>query len=122
MAKTKDIKFYHYSKCSTCVKALKFLRAEGMEPELIDITEQAPSKAELKKMLGHTGDIKKLFNTSGIQYRELGIAEKLKKMSEDQALDLLSKNGRLVKRPFVLWGNQGLVGFNDANWSKSFGG
>lgn len=120
MAKTTEIKFYHYPKCSTCVKALKFLRTQGREPRLIDITEHPPSKAELKKMLGLVGDVRKLFNTSGVQYRELGLSDKLKTLGESAALDLLAGNGRLVKRPFVLWDDAGTVGFNEATWNEAF--
>lgn len=62
------------------------------------------------------GDLKKLFNTSGIQYRELNLAEKLSSMSLDEALDLLSGNGMLVKRPFVLGDQFGLLGFKEEEW------
>lgn len=118
MAKTK---VYSYEKCSTCRKALKFLKDNDVAVEVIDITERAPSVTELKSMLKHQdGELKKLFNTSGIQYRELGISEKLKTMTEEQALKLLSGNGRLVKRPFVLTAGGGLVGFDEARWKKIF--
>lgn len=116
------MKIYSYEKCSTCRKALKFLKDRDVEAEVVDITAHAPSVGELKNMLKHQdGELKKLFNTSGIQYRELGIAEKLKTMNEEQALKLLAGNGRLVKRPFVLTPKEGLVGFDEARWKKVFG-
>ena len=115
------MKIYHYPKCSTCVKAIKFLNSRDVKFEAIDITITPPSKSELNKMLKHyDGDIKKLFNTSGVQYRELKIAEKLKSMSAKQAVDLLATNGRLIKRPFVLTSKTGLVGFNEDEWKSYF--
>jgi arsenate reductase len=62
------------------------------------------------------GRLSRLFNTSGSDYRALGLGAKLKTMDEAKALDLLAKNGNLVKRPFVLAGNTGAVGFNLKEW------
>lgn len=112
------MKVYQYSKCSTCKKTLKFLDSQKISYKTFPIFEQPPSLAELKKMLGYLkksgGSLKKLFNTSGIQYRELGIAQKIKDgMSESEALELLEKNGRLIKRPFILTDKSGTVGFNE---------
>lgn len=74
-------------------------------------------------MLGYLeakgSDFKKLFNTSGVMYREMQISEKIKSgMTEAEALKLLSENGKLVKRPFLLTGTSGTVGFNEAEWNK----
>lgn len=115
------MKVYQYKKCSTCVKALKFLDKKKLSYDSLDITEKAPSKSELKFMLDkYEGDIKRLFNTSGVLYRELNIKEQLPKMSTAQAIDLLSKHGKLVKRPFVIKGKTGLIGFKEEEWKKAF--
>ncbi|MGZ3650323.1 MAG: Spx/MgsR family RNA polymerase-binding regulatory protein [Bdellovibrionota bacterium] len=115
----KKLKVYEYAGCSTCKKALKFLDAKKVPYEKIDITSKAPTVPELKEMLGHVGKIGKLFNTSGLVYKELKLSEKLPVMSEKEAITLLASNGRLVKRPFVLgdsWG--GTVGFKEDEWKK----
>ena len=117
------MKIYEYKNCSTCQKALKYLDKKGVKYEKIAITEQPPSKSELKKMVGYLeangGSFKQLFNTSGQQYRELGISEKIKGgMTENEALDLLSANGKLIKRPFVLTERSGTVGFKEDIWKK----
>ena len=112
-------KIYQYAKCSTCRNALKWLDARGQDYKAIDITETPPSKAELKTMLAHyDGDLRRLFNTSGVQYRELGIKDKLPTMSPARAIDLLSGNGKLIKRPFLLTRSKGLVGFKEDEWRK----
>ena len=66
------------------------------------------------------GDLKKLFNTSGQLYRELEISKKLPDMTTEQALALLSKNGKLIKRPFILASDFGMVGFKENEWVKAF--
>ncbi len=111
------MKFYQYPKCSTCVKARKFLEANNTVVENVNISEQAPSKDELAAMLAsYDGNIRRLFNTSGMQYRELNMKERLPEMSEQEALDLLASNGMLVKRPFLLDGIRGIVGFKEVDW------
>lgn len=116
----KVAKVYEYENCSTCKKALKFLANQRYAVEKIDITTNPPSKAELKKMVGFVGgNYKKLFNTAGRVYQAMNLKEKLPSMSEEEALDLLAKNGRLIKRPFVLWEDKGLVGFDPKEWTKA---
>ncbi len=119
------MKIYEYKNCSTCQKALKFLDKQGIKYERLPIVDQPPTPAELRKMLkilkGKGGSFKQLFNTSGQQYRELDISEKIKSgMTEDQAIGLLAKNGKLIKRPFVLDSDQGAVGFKEDEWKKMF--
>jgi arsenate reductase len=113
------LKVYEYKNCGTCKKALKFLEAEGVDYKAIPIRETPPKKTELKKMLGYMdGQIKKLFNTSGQDYRAMGIKDKIADMTDKEAIDLLSQNGNLVKRPFVLGDNWGIVGFKEENWKE----
>ncbi|MCB0420589.1 MAG: arsenate reductase family protein [Bdellovibrionales bacterium] len=114
------IEVYGYSKCSTCRKAYKYLDERGVQYNEVDITENAPSVAELKKVLkSYEGNLKRLFNTSGVAYRELKISDKLKTMSDQEAIDLLSKNGRLVKRPFIASSGAQLVGFKQEEWDEA---
>ena len=111
------MKLYQYPKCSTCVKARKYLEANDVAAHVINIAEQAPSVEELESMLAsYDGNIRKLFNTSGMQYRELDMKNRLPEMSTSEALELLAENGMLVKRPFLLQGDSGIVGFKEADW------
>jgi len=113
------MKLYQYPNCSSCRKAIKFLNENGLSYESIDITRQPPSKAELKTMLAaYDGEIVKLFNTSGLQYRELNMKDKLPDMSLKDAIDLLSGNGKLIKRPFLLNAGSGIVGFKEQLWAE----
>jgi len=118
-------KVYQSAGCDSCRKALKFLDDHEIDYESIPIVDQPPTRAELDRMLEHLGgDLRKLFNTSGLIYREMKLGEKLPKLTPDQALKLLEKNGKLVKRPFVLGRSRGrevgAVGFQEAEWKKNF--
>jgi len=114
------LRVYEYAKCSTCRQALKFLDARKTPYRAIPIVDQPPTIPELKAMLAFTGDLRRLFNTSGVVYRELGLGKKLETMTEADALKLLSKNGKLVKRPFVLLEDRGLLGFKVDEWKAAF--
>jgi arsenate reductase (glutaredoxin) len=111
---------FHYPQCSTCKKALKWLSAHDVSVELIDIVKQPPSKRELREALASSGvPLKKLFNTSGVSYREGKFGERLATMSEGEALDALAADGKLIKRPLLLGKGLALVGFDeDAYRSK----
>jgi arsenate reductase (glutaredoxin) len=111
---------YVYGKCSTCKTAQFYLKTKGVEYTLKEITLNPPSLEELQLMLKHQGgNLKKLFNTSGNLYKEMQLSEILKEMPLEEALTLLSQNGMLVKRPFLLSNIWGLTGFNEAEWSKA---
>lgn len=114
-------KFYGYDKCSTCRNALKFLAGRGIAAEVIPIRETPPTAAELQTMLDcYDGDLRRLFNTSGQDYRAMKLGEKIGSMSKQNALMLLRENGNLVKRPFIIRGTRGMVGFDEAAWSDFF--
>ena len=111
------MKFFSYNKCGTCRKAKKTLDAYKVSYNEIDITETPPPKSVLKRAIKLKG-MKKLFNTSGEQYKKLRIKDKIGDMTEVQAIELLSSNGRLVKRPIVVDGNRITVGFDEIEYKE----
>ena len=118
------LKIYEYAKCSTCVKALKFLDSQKVKYQKMAIVDTPPSMKELKEMLASVkengGSIRNLFNTSGLVYKEMKLSEKLPTLSESEALKLLADNGKLVKRPFVIGDDTHLVGFKEDEWKENF--
>ncbi len=116
------MRIHTYAKCDTCRKAVKWLKARRLDFEEIPIRERPPSQEELRRMLSlYRGEIKRLFNTAGGDYREMKLGAKLPSMGEDEALALLASNGNLVKRPFLLTDRGGLVGFKEPEWEEFFG-
>ena len=64
--------------------------------------------------------LKRFFNTSGLQYKALGLKDKLPAMSEEEQLDLLATDGMLVTRPIAVGEDFVLVGFKEAEWDEVF--
>lgn len=111
--------FINYPKCTTCKRAEKFLKENKIEFINRHIVEENPTKEELTKWIDKSGlDIKKFFNTSGMVYREMGLKDKLKDMSKEEMIELLSQNGMLVKRPLLVSNDTVLVGFKEEQYSS----
>lgn len=109
---------FSYPRCSTCRKALAWLEVEGLKHDVVDITLAPPSLELLHLAFRQFGQVKPLFNTSGQSYRAIG-AEAVKKMSDEQALQALAADGKLIKRPFVQCPDgRFLIGFKPEVWSE----
>ncbi|MDR6554552.1 arsenate reductase [Paenibacillus qinlingensis] len=109
------MKVYGYDKCGTCRSTVKWLKAHDIEiTEQVPLFETPPSAIELAELLKRSGlEIKKFFNTSGEVYKEMNLKDKLPGMSQEQMLELLASNGRLIKRPIVTDGHKVTVGFKE---------
>ncbi len=116
------LKLYGYKQCGTCRKAEQFLRQAEIVYEFIDITENPPTGMELAAIVERANvPLSRLFNTSGVQYRELEIKKKLPALSSREILALLASNGRLIKRPLITDGKRATVGFNAEHFATVWG-
>ena len=112
--------FVCYPRCSTCKKAKEWLTAQGIDFEERNIVENTPTKDELKKWFDKSKlPISRLFNTSGIKYREAGLKDTVKNASEEELLQILSTDGMLIKRPILIKGDNAFFGFKEETWGKS---
>ena len=119
----KTLKVLVYRKCSTCLKALKWLEVNQVVFDERPIKEENPSYEELKAWYEMSGlPLKKFFNTSGILYKQMNLKDKLKEMSEDEQLKLLATDGMLVKRPLVIGDGFVLTGFKEKEWEEKING
>jgi arsenate reductase (glutaredoxin) len=117
-----ELTFYGYDNCGTCRKAKKWLKEHGIEFHSVPIIESPPTKVELEKFLRQSGlPLKKFFNTSGKRYRDLGMKDKLASSSEDELLNWLASDGRLIKRPIVTDNESVTVGFDEETFEKVWG-
>ena len=116
------LQVYSYSRCSTCRKALSWIKDNHIDHVVIEITTDPPSRSLLAAAMEQFQGRRPLFNTSGQSYRALGAAV-VKAMSDDEALDALAADGRLIKRPFVVTSEgQVLVGFKPEVWQDQLKG
>lgn len=99
-----------------------FLEERAIPYEFRDIKLDNPKKEELREWQHRSGlPLKRFFNTSGLQYKALGLKDRLPGMDEEEQLDLLAADGMLVKRPILAGEDFVLVGFKPAEWEARFG-
>ena len=112
----KKIIVYSYPKCSTCRKALKWLDQNNINYHLIDIIKETPSKNILELALKQFSlDIKKIFNTRGKSYKLIDMD--ILNLPKEKIIELLSNDGRLIKRPFLIINESKLLlGFNESEY------
>ena len=112
--------FLWYPKCTTCQKAKKFLDERGADYTTRHIKEENPTADELRTWWQASGlPLKRFFNTSGLQYKALGLKDKLPAMSEEEQLELLASDGMLVKRPILVGDGFILTAFRQGEWEAA---
>lgn len=113
------LEFINYPKCSTCQRAKKFLENNNIPFHSRHIVDDTPNEKELENIINKsTLPIKSFFNTSGIKYRQLQLKDKLKDMTDEEKIKLLSSDGMLIKRPILEGDDFVLVGFKEEKWKE----
>lgn len=114
------LKLYTLANCDTCRRAAKWLRTHDISFEEHAIRDTPPTTGELRTMLAaQGGEVRKLFNTSGRDYREMKLGGELPGLTPSAVIALLAGNGNLVKRPFAVGPGVALVGFDEGVWAKA---
>ena len=116
----KNIIFYSYLKCSTCRKAAKWLASRDFDFKLIDIVKEPPLVNYLNLALEqYSDDKKRIFNTRGQAFKKLNID--VYGLSREEIIQLLLSDGKLIKRPFLIYGEEEVIlGFNEIEYAKQF--
>lgn len=115
-------KFYGYKRCSTSKKARKWLDDHNVQYEYQDLVEKPPKKEDLVKWMTEHKDrgLRYFFNTSGMHYRQEHLKDKVSDMTIDEAADMMSKDGKLIKRPLMVDGDKLTCGFNEDTYTKTW--
>ena len=116
----KRIIFYTYPKCTTCRKASKWLDQNNINYQLIDIIKEPPKKKLLElALMQFSSDIKKIFNTRGKSFKSMDID--ILDLTKKRIIELLSNDGKLIKRPFLVINQSKLIlGFNESEYASNF--
>ena len=115
----KKIIFYSYLKCSTCRKAAKWLESKNLIFELIDIVKEPPLFDYLNLAFEqHLDDRKRIFNTRGKAFKSINID--IYSLPREEIIQLLLSDGKLIKRPFLVFEKKVILGFNEIVYAKQF--
>lgn len=110
------IKIYHNSRCSKSRQGLCILEDSSNDFEVVNYLETPPSKQELKDLL-------KMLSFSPIQLVRKGEAiwkedYKGKELSDNEIIDAMLQNPKLIERPIVVKGNKAVIGRPPENISE----
>ena len=112
--------FIYYPKCTTCMKAKKWLDDHHIDYIERHIKEENPSAIELQTWHRQSElPLKKFFNTSGLLYKSLQLKDKLPSMTDEEMYSILASDGMLVKRPLIITKNKILIGFKEKEWEEN---
>ncbi len=111
------MKFYQKPNCTTCRKAKKWLQAQDVKVQEIDLN-QGLSEGEIEALIG-TGDYTKFLNFHNALYRERKM--KTNPPTRAQAIKLMSQNPNLIRRPILVRGSKVVLGFDEEQFRELSG-
>jgi arsenate reductase (glutaredoxin) len=103
-----SIIFYDKKTCGTCKKAQSYLNENGVRFEIIDIIKEVPSRELLERFIPED-DVKSILNPRSTIYREKMLGKN--PPNKVEAIDLMQQDSNLIKRPFIVGGDQASFGF-----------
>jgi len=100
---------YHNPRCSKSRASLEMLEAKGVNPTIIKYLDTPPNKAELTEILDKLGlQAEQIVRKGEALFSELGL--KGKALSNEEWIDVLAQNPKLIERPIVVNGSKAAIG------------
>ncbi|SUB83336.1 arsenate reductase [Pragia fontium] len=102
------VTMFHNPRCSTSRTTLALLEERGVQPDIVLYLDTPPDSAQIKTLLKQLGfsSARQLIRTKEDVYKELNLAE----ASEQQLIDAMVKNPKLIERPIVISGEHARLG------------
>ena len=110
------MKIYHNPRCSKSRNGLKFLEEKGCAFEVIKYLDKGLSKDQLTALIAKTG--KKPFDFVRQHEQDYKDNYKGKTFTDEQWIEILSKNPKLLHRPIVENGDVAVLGNPPENISE----
>lgn len=107
---TDPITIYHNPRCSKSRETLALLEQKGINPLVVLYLEQPPTVNELKALLKKLGfsNARELMRSKEELYKELNLSDS--RLSEQQLLEAMAKNPKLIERPIVVYRDLARIG------------
>lgn len=100
---------YHNPRCSKSRQTLELLRAQGLEPSVVEYLKTPPSAAELERILDLLGlEPRQLMRTKETEYSELGLAKA--DLDRQQLIQAMVDHPQLIERPILLTEDGAAIG------------
>ena len=106
------MKVYALKACETCRKAIKEMKAAGLEPDVIDVRADGMDTEEIAKIVEAVG-FEKALNRRSTTWRALDDPDKAG-LDNVRAVQLIEAHPTLMKRPAITDGETYTVGWDVA--------
>lgn len=104
-----DYQIYHNPRCSKSRQTLAILEEHGISPDVVLYLDNIPDVKTLQSLLKKLGmTARQLLRTGEDAYKELNLADS--SLSEQQLLEAMVANPKLIERPIVVKGNKAVLG------------
>lgn len=104
---------YLYAHCSSCQNAEKLLEKHGIAATKRDLFKDRLTAGELGALFERIGKPAcEMLSTRSRPYQQFGLAQRT--LTDQEIVRLMAEYPALVRRPIVVAGEQGHVGFNRA--------
>ncbi|MGI8485475.1 MAG: arsenate reductase family protein [Thermomicrobiales bacterium] len=112
---------YIYTSCTSCRKTIAQLTESGAQFQSRDYFRKRFTREELKAVLAQA-ELKPsdILSTRSRPYTAMDLASK--SLSEDDILDLMLNEPRLLKRPLVIGNGKVVVGHNESKLAELIAG
>jgi len=106
------IQAYLYNSCTSCRKTDEILKESGVDYERREYFKERFTKDELRTLLEQNNlTVQDVISTRSTPYKQHDLANR--DLTDDEILDLMIEDPRLLRRPIVLSGDTVIIGHNE---------
>lgn len=103
------VTIYHNPRCSKSRAALELLKAQGIEPQIVEYLKTPPSTAELDAILQKLGmEPRELMRKNEPEYKETGMDNPT--LDRQALISGMIATPKLIERPIVLANDKAALG------------
>jgi len=103
-----EVTIYHNPRCRKSRETLALIQEKGIEPEIVEYLKEVPSRDELRKILAKLNKSPQDILRKGEQIFKENFKDK--KFTDEEWLQILIENPKLIERPIVVKGNAAVLG------------
>lgn len=106
------IQAYLYNSCTSCRKTDEILKESDVDYERREFFKDRFTKEELRTLLEQNNlTVQDVISTRSTPYKQHDLANR--DLTDDEILDLMIEDPRLLRRPIVLSGDTVIIGHNE---------
>ena len=111
MTSEESVEVYGLPYCTTCQRALQYLRDRGVSiSRFRDLKAEPLQRSEVETLARKAGGPGKLFSRRAMKYRQMGLHER--DLTDSDLLRLMTEEYTFVTRPVVVRGDHATAGFS----------